>query len=194
MSLRSTLDFLLYQWLGAESLNQRERFTDHSRETFAAVFDTCERIAREKYAPFNRTVDTQEPHFDGEKVILPQATHDAQKAYAASGMLSAAQDYDVGGMQLPYTVEAAANAFFAMASVSIGSGMLTTGNANLLMVHGTELQKEVFAKNEFSGRFSGTMCLSEPQAGSPSSTISRIIPTRSLPASPRSRRIPGACW
>ncbi len=171
MTLRTTLDFLLYQWLEAESLSQRERFADHSRETFDAVFDTCERIAREKYAPFNHTVDTQEPHFDGEKVILPQATHDAQKAYAASGMLSAAQDYDIGGMQLPYTVEAAANAFFAMASVSIGSGMLTTGNANLLMKHGTALQQEVFAKHEFSGRFSGTMCLSEPQAGSSLSDV-----------------------
>ena len=177
MTLRSTLDFLLYDWLQAESLNQRARFADHSRETFDAVFDTCERIAREKYAPFNRLVDTQEPHFDGEKVILPQATHDASKAYAESGMLSAAQDYEIGGMQLPYTVEAAANAFFAMASVSIGSGMLTTGNANLLMVHGNALQKEVFAKNEFSGRFSGTMCLSEPQAGSSLSDVT----TRAVP-------------
>ena len=70
MAFRNTLDFLLYHWLDAESLNQRPRFADHSRETFDAVFDTCERIAREKYAPFNRTVDTQEPHFDGEKVIL----------------------------------------------------------------------------------------------------------------------------
>jgi alkylation response protein AidB-like acyl-CoA dehydrogenase len=171
MSLRPTIDFLLYQWLDAEALNQRQRFADHSRETFGAVLETCERIARDKYAPFNRTVDQQEPHFDGEKVILPQATHDAQKAYAASGMLSAAQDYELGGMQLPYTVEAAANAFFAMASVSIGSGMLTSGNANLLLVHGTPAQKEVFAQNEFSGRFSGTMCLSEPQAGSSLSDI-----------------------
>ena len=177
MALRETLDFLLHDWLNAGLLTQRERFADHSRETFNAVFDTCERIAREKYAPFNHTVDTQEPHFDGEKVILPQATHDAHAAYAASGMLSAAQDYELGGMQLPYTIEAAANAFFAMASVSIGSGMLTTGNANLLMVHGTELQKEVFAKNEFSGRFSGTMCLSEPQAGSSLSDVT----TRALP-------------
>mgnify|MGYP000997344862 CR=1 FL=1 len=177
MTLRPTVDFLLHDWLHVETLQQRERFADHSRETFDAVLDTCERIAREKYAPFNRLVDTQEPHFDGERVILPQATHDAQKAYAASGMLSAAQDYDVGGMQLPYTVEAAANAFFAMASVSIGSGMLTTGNANLLMVHGTEAQKQVFALNEFSGRFSGTMCLSEPQAGSSLSDVS----TRAVP-------------
>ena len=177
MALRETLDFFIHDWLDAGALTKRTRFADHSRETFDAVFDTCERIAREKYAPFNRTVDTQEPHFDGEKVILPQATHDAHAAYAASGMLSAAQDYELGGMQLPYTIEAAANAFFAMASVSIGSGMLTTGNANLLMKHGTDTQKEVFAKNEFSGRFSGTMCLSEPQAGSSLSDVT----TRALP-------------
>jgi len=171
MSLRSTLDFLLYEWLEVSSLQQRERFADHSRETFDAVLDTCERIAKEKYAPFNRLVDTEEPHFDGDKVILPQATHDAQKAYAASGMLSASQDYDIGGMQLPYTVEAAANSFFAMASVSMGSGLLTVGNANLLMAHGSDLQRQVFALNEFSGRWSGTMCLSEPQAGSSLSDV-----------------------
>jgi alkylation response protein AidB-like acyl-CoA dehydrogenase len=177
MQLRPTIDFLLHDWLNTTALSQRERFADHSRDTFDAVLDTCERIAREKYAPFNRLVDTQEPHFDGEKVILPQATHDAHKAYAESGMLSAAQDYAVGGMQLPYSVEAAANAFFAMASVSIGSGLLTTGNANLLMTHGTDLQKAVFAANEFSGRWSGTMCLSEPQAGS---SLSDVV-TRATP-------------
>ncbi|HSI49123.1 MAG TPA: acyl-CoA dehydrogenase [Ideonella sp.] len=169
--MRALVDFLLRDWLHADTLTERPRFADHSPETFNQVLDTCERIAREKYAPFNRLVDTEEPRFDGEKVILPQATHDAVKAYAASGMLSAAQDYEHGGMQLPYTVEAAANAFFAKASVSIGTGMLTTGNANLLMKHGTELQKTVFALNEFSGRWSGTMCLSEPQAGSSLSDV-----------------------
>ena len=171
MALRETMDFLLHDWLQVERLNQRERFADHNRETFDAVLDTCERIAREKYAPFNRLVDTQEPHFDGEKVILPQATHDAHQAYAESGMLSAAQDYAHGGMQLPYVVEAAANAFFAHASVSIGSGMLTTGNANLLMAHGSARQREVFAMREFAGQWSGTMCLSEPQAGSSLSDV-----------------------
>jgi len=171
MRLRSTIDFLLYEWLRADALGERERFADHSRDTFDAVLDTCERIAREKYAPFNRTVDTQEPQFDGEKVILPQCTHDARQAYADSGMLSAAQDYDIGGMQLPYTVEAAANSFFAAASISIGSNMLTSGNANAIMAHGTDMQKQVFATNEFNGRWAGTMCLSEPQAGSSLSDI-----------------------
>ncbi len=171
MKLRQTLQFLLYQWLDTESLCQRPRFSDHTRETFDAVLDTCERIAREKYAPFNRLVDAQEPYVDGDNVVLPQATHDAHQAYVASGMLGAAQDYDVGGMQLPYTVNASANAFFALASVSINSSMLTVGNANLLLVHGTEQQKQVFAANELSGRWAGTMCLSEPQAGSSLSDI-----------------------
>ena len=177
MSLRPTVDFLLHDWLGVESLGRRERFAEHSRETFDAVLDTCERIAREKYAPFNRLVDTQEPRFDGEKVILPAATHAAWQAYADSGMLSAAQDAAIGGMQLPYTVEAAANAFFAMASVSIHAGLLTVGNANLLMAHGTPAQQRVFALKEFSGRWAGTMCLSEPQAGSSLSDIA----TRAVP-------------
>ena len=199
MSFRNTLDFLLYDWLHAEDLASRERFAEHSRETFDAVLDTCERIAREKYAPFNRLVDTQEPHFDGEKVILPQATHDARQAYAESGMLAAAQDYEDGGMQLPYTVEAAANAFFAMASISIGSNMLTTGNANLLMVHGTPLQRDVFARNAFAGRWAGTMALSEPQAGSSLSDIStRAVPDgadfESDPLGPRYRLTGNKMW
>jgi len=177
MSYRSTLAFLLYDWLAVDDLSARARFAEHSRDTCDAVLDMCEKIARDKYAPFNRLVDTQEPRFDGERVHLPQATHDAWAAYAESGMLAAAQDAEVGGMQLPYTVEAAANTFFALASVSMGSGMLTAGNASLLMAHGTPVQQAVFAQQEFAGRWSGTMCLSEPQAGSSLSDIA----TRALP-------------
>ncbi len=169
--MRETVDFLLHDWLRVTELTARARFAEHSAETFAQVLDICERIAREKYAPFNRLVDIEEPRFDGERVILPQATHDAWAAYAESGMLAAAQDYELGGMQLPYAVEAAADAFFAKASVSIGGGLLTRGNAGLLMAHGTPAQKRVFAATEFSGRWSGTMCLSEPQAGSSLSDI-----------------------
>ncbi|MDE1949993.1 MAG: acyl-CoA dehydrogenase, partial [Burkholderiales bacterium] len=176
--MRATLDFLLDDWLGVTSLLARPRFADHSRETFASVLDICERIAREKYAPFNRRADVEEPRFDGERVHLPETTHAALAAYAESGMLAAAQDYEQGGMQLPCVIEMAANAFFSKASVAMGGyAMLTSGNANLLMAHGTALQREVFAKNEFSGRWFGTMCLSEPQAGSSLSDVA----TRALP-------------
>jgi alkylation response protein AidB-like acyl-CoA dehydrogenase len=179
--MRETLDFLLHDWLQVQTLLQRARFADHSAETFAQVLDTCERIAREKFAPFNRLSDTQEPHFDGERVHLPQATHDAMAAYVESGMLAAAQDESIGGMQLPCVIEMAANAFFSRASVAMGGyAMLTSGNANLLMAHGTPLQRQVFAQNEFAGRWFGTMCLSEPQAGSSLSDVA----TRAEPDGP----------
>jgi alkylation response protein AidB-like acyl-CoA dehydrogenase len=181
MTYRQTADFLLYDWLGVESLTARPRFSDHSRETFDSVMDMCERIAREKYAPFNRQADTEEPWFDGEKVHLPEASHAAARAYAESGMLAAAQDYEVGGMQLPCVVQMAANSFFSKAGIGIGGGgMLTSGNANLLLVHGTSMQQAVFATHEFSGRFAGTMCLSEPQAGSSLSDVA----TRAVPDGP----------
>jgi len=167
MTTRQTLDFLLHDWLQVEALCARERFAEHSRETFDAVLDTCERLAREKFAPFNRLVDTEEPRFDGERVHLPQATHDALRAYAASGMLAASQDAAWGGLQLPCVVEKAGNAFFSQACISMGAyAMLTTGNARLLLAHGTPRQQQVFAAREFAGDWFGTMCLSEPQAGS----------------------------
>jgi alkylation response protein AidB-like acyl-CoA dehydrogenase len=176
MSYRNTLEHLLYHWLKADHLNQRTRFVDHSRETFDAVLDTCEKIAREKFAPFNRVADREEPRTEVDtdgalKVILPKATHEARAAYAESGMFAAAQDDEMGGMQLPYLIEAAANSFFGIGSISIGWNLLTVGNANAILASGTAAQKEVFAVNQFNGRWAGTMCLSEPQAGSSLSDI-----------------------
>ncbi len=171
MGYRQTLEFLLYDWLKTEALSQRPRFQEHSRETFSALFDSCARIAKEKYAPFNRLLDTQEPRFDGERVILPQAAHDGYQAYVETGLLAASQDVALGGMQLPYVIEAAANSFLSMASISMSTPLLTVGNANAILAHGSKAQKDIFAANQLSGRWSGTMCLSETQAGSSLSDI-----------------------
>ncbi|MCW5663117.1 MAG: acyl-CoA dehydrogenase [Piscinibacter sp.] len=178
MSFRATLDFLLHEWLAVERLCERPRFAEHGRETFAAVLDLCETLAAEKFAPFNRLVDAEEPRIDGERVILPAATQAAARAYAETGLLAASQDQSVGGMQLPCVVEMAANAFFSKAGIGVGgANMLTSGNANLLMAHGSAAQQRAFAVHEYAGRFAGTMCLSEPQAGSSLSDIS----TRAVP-------------
>ncbi len=195
--MRRTLDFLLHDWLNVESLTERPRFADHSRETFASVLDTCERIARDKFAPFNRLVDTDEPRIDAQgRVVLPQATHDAWQAYAGSGMLAAAQSEEWGGMNLPYVVEAAGNAFFARASVSISAALLTVGNANLLLAHGTPKQKDVFARAQFQGRWAGTMCLSEPQAGSSLSDVATraVLDDEHDPLGPRYRLTGHKMW
>jgi butyryl-CoA dehydrogenase len=180
-AVRATLDFLLHDWLEVEQLGARERFAEHGSETYAAVLDLCQRIAADKFEPFNRRVDVEEPTFDGEQVRLPDCTEQACAAYAASGMLAASLDYADGGMQLPCVVEMAANSFFSAASIGLKAySLLTIGNANLLMAHGSALQRQVFAAPQFEGRFFGTMNLSEPQAGSSISDIA----TRALPDGP----------
>ncbi|PND40319.1 acyl-CoA dehydrogenase [Paucibacter aquatile] len=178
MALRATLDFLLRDWLQVQSLSERPRFAEHSLEGYAAVLDSCERIAAEQFAPANRACDAEEPRFDGERVILPASTKQALDAYIASGMLAASQDEAQGGLQLPCVIETAANAFFQKASVGIsGYALLTVGNANLLLAHGSERQRAVFAQPQLQGRWFGTMCLSEPQAGSSLSDIqTRAVP------------------
>jgi alkylation response protein AidB-like acyl-CoA dehydrogenase len=176
--MRRTVELLIHEWLGAATLCARPRYADHSTDTFRAVLDTCERIAAEEFAPLNRQADLEEPRMVDDRVVLPAGARATAKAYVDSGMLAAAQDYAMGGMQLPCVVEMAANAFFAKAGIALGGGnLLTVGNANLLMAHGTAAQKKVFARQEFSGRWFGTMCLSEPQAGS---SLSDII-TRAVP-------------
>jgi len=177
-AIRNTLDFLLYDWLDTQALSKRERFSGHERATYTAVLELCERLAAEQFEPFNRLIDTQEPHFDGQRVHLPDCTEQACAAYAASGMLSASQDEDAGGMQLPCVVEMAANSLLSAASIGLKAySMLTAANAGLLMVHGTPTQKTAFAKPQLDGRFFGTMNLSEPQAGSSLSDIA----TRAVP-------------
>lgn len=178
MTHRATVDFLLYDWLQAERLCQRERHAEHSRETFTAVLDLSEKIAREQFAPLNRLTDTHEPEFDGVTVTLPKETAVAMAAFNESGLMAASKDEDVGGMRLPTVVEIASMSFFYKASVSLAAyPMLTRGNANTILAHGTPKQVEVFAKGGFEGRTFGTMCLSEPQAGSSLSDIA----TRAVP-------------
>ncbi len=178
MTHRATLDFLLYDWLKAEQLCQRKRHTEHSRETFDAVLDLSEKIALEQFAPINRLIDIHEPEFDGVAVTLPKETPVALQAFKDAGLLAASKDAELGGMQLPTVVEIASMSFFYKASVGLAAyPMLTRGNANTILAHGTPKQIEVFAQGGFDGRTFGTMCLSEPQAGS---SLSDIV-TKAVP-------------
>jgi alkylation response protein AidB-like acyl-CoA dehydrogenase len=169
---RRDLDFLLYEWLNVESLTQRERFAEHSRETFNAALDTCERIATDLFATHNKKNDQNEPHFDGEHVHLIPEVKIALDAVRDAGLMAAGQDFSVGGMQLPCVVEKAAFAYFTGANAGTAAyPFLTMGNANTLMKCGTPEQIALFAQPMLDGRYFGTMCLSEPQAGSSLSDI-----------------------
>jgi alkylation response protein AidB-like acyl-CoA dehydrogenase len=169
---RRDLEFLLYEWLDVEALCTRERFADHNRETFDAAINTAEKIASEQFAPHNRKNDQHEPHFDGEQVRMIPEVATALAAYSQAGLMASGQDYAFDGMQLPAVVQQAIAAHFFAANVgSAGYALLTVGNANTILKYGTPDLIERFVRPMLQGRFFGTMCLSEPQAGSSLSDI-----------------------
>ncbi len=185
---RRDLDFLLYDWLDVESLTVRTRFADHSRETFDAVLDLAAQIAEERFAPHNKRNDAEEPTFDGERVTLVPEAKKALDALADAGLVGTTLDYAVGGMQLPHAVASAYLAYFQAANIGTASySFLTNANANLLCAHGSAEQVEAFVRPMVAGRFHGTMCLSEPHAGS---TLADIT-TRAEPQNDGTYRVFG---
>ena len=169
---RRDLEFVLFELLDAESLTERPRFADHSRETFLAALDTAEAIAAEKFATHNRKIDEHEPQFDGQRVSMIPEVKEALQAFIDAGFMAAAHDYDLGGMQLPVTMTQACFSLFKGANVSTsGYPFLTIGNANVIRRFGSAAQQEKYLKPLLAGRFFGTMALTEPQAGSSLSDI-----------------------
>ena len=161
------LQFLLYDWLDTETLTRRERFADHTRETFDSFLDLSEQLATREFATHNALNDQHEPTFDGERVhIIPEVKH-ALDAFNAAGLTAAAMDESIGGVQLPNTVQRACFMWFQAANTgTAGYPLLTTGAANLLYAHGSRELVETFVPALADGRCFGIMCLSEPDVGS----------------------------
>jgi alkylation response protein AidB-like acyl-CoA dehydrogenase len=185
---RRDIAFLLHEWLGVASLAARDRYADHSRETFDAALETYERIAKDCFAPHYRAVDVDEPRLvDGEVKTHP-AIAPALQAFNEAGLMAATQAAEHGGMQLPYVVERAGMAWLFAANVSTaGYPMLTIANANLLQAYAEPALIERYVPDMLAGRVFGTMCLSEPQAGSSLADVA----TRALPQPDGTYRLHG---
>ncbi|MUM31082.1 acyl-CoA dehydrogenase, partial [Mycolicibacterium sp. CBMA 361] len=131
------------------------------------VLDLSEQLAERYFAPHNKKSDANEPTFNGQTVTLVPEVKEAWDAFVAADLIGMSMEDSVGGAQLPAVVAQAAFAWIAAANVSTsGYLMLTIANANLLTKFGTPEQIDTFVKPMMAGRFSGTMALSETQAGS----------------------------
>jgi alkylation response protein AidB-like acyl-CoA dehydrogenase len=164
---RRDLEFLLFEWLDTERLFERMRYAEHSRDVVEDLLGLAERIATDHFAPHNRAADLAEPRFDGERVELVPEVEPALRAFADAGFLAAPLGEEAGGLQLPSSVFGACMAWFHAANVGTsGYALLTLANANLLTVHATPELVGRFVEPMTTGRFFGTMALSEPHAGS----------------------------
>ncbi|GAB35793.1 acyl-CoA dehydrogenase [Gordonia otitidis] len=183
------LEFMLYEWLDVESLTKRERFAEHSRETFDAVLELAADLATKRFAPVNRLGDTVEPYVgDDGAVVMPEEIRSGIAEFLKAGLVAGSFDESLGGMQLPTVVSRAAQAWFQAANAAMSSySFLTIGNANLIAEYGTPEQIDTWVRPMVEGRYFGTMCLSEPQAGSSLADIT----TKAIPADDGTYRITG---
>ena len=164
---RRDLDFVLYETLDLEAILKSERFADYDRQSLDAMMDLCQSVAEDQFLPCAAKLDANEPQFvDGKVETIPELK-EAINAYREAGLCTSAYDADVGGMQLPCIVDQALNGMFVCANNPAHIYLfLTQGVANMLNVCGSDKLKERYLPKLVEGEWFGTMCLSEPQAGS----------------------------
>ena len=185
---RRELGFQLYDMLDVESLNKRPEFAEHSRETFESAIDTAEQIAKELFANHNRAADEEEPTFDGEKVSMRPEVKVAFDAVAEAGFIAGRESFEDGGMQLPESVMSACLSLFTAANPSTtGYPFLTMAAARVIKSFASDDLKQQFLPKMLSGKFTGTMALTEPHAGSSLADIR----SKATPAEDGTYRIQG---
>jgi alkylation response protein AidB-like acyl-CoA dehydrogenase len=159
--------FLLFDWLKCEQMAERSAFSEHDKETMQSVLDLSAQIAKETFAQHFKLSDQVEPQLVDGKVILPPETEQDLNAYRDAGFFAAGFESQYGGMGLPFTVALAATGNFTAANAATAAyPMLTSANARLILNFGNQKQIETWALPQVNGQYYGTMCLSEPQAGS----------------------------
>lgn len=194
---RDLVDFLLFDWLGLTDTLRRPPFAELDDASVRALLDLADRLARDTFLPCYKLADQHEPSLDGEGNVhvLPQIGA-ALRAYVEAGFMAAPFASEQGGLGLPEQVQLAATASFMAANLAAsGYAMLTVGNARLLMAHATPAQIEAFVLPQLDGRAFGTMCLSEPQAGSSLADVrARAVYEGDDPLGPRYRLNGNKMW
>ncbi len=141
-------------------------YPDLDAETVSAVLDSAAAFAEAELAPLNRDGDRIGARFENGVVTGAPGFAQAYQAFAAQGWNSLAADPEFGGQGLPKVLELAVFEMVHAANMAFGlCPMLTQGAIEALTLHGTERQKRLVLPKLVSGEWTGTMNLTEPQAG-----------------------------
>jgi alkylation response protein AidB-like acyl-CoA dehydrogenase len=161
------VDFLLDEVLDVSRLLRLPYFAEHDRETFALVIGEARRLAREVLFPAYRAFDTEPPRLVDGRVLVHPRLRELWPQLVGLGLVAAPRPHDVGGQQLPLTVLSLATAYLMAGNLSAyGYIGLTQGAAHLIEAFGDETLRREYMARMYRGEWTGTMALTEPQAGS----------------------------
>ena len=167
-----TLKYILYDVRKLENLLTRERFQDHDIESLDLFIESVKEFSDRELYPYLKVMDETPAYHKEGTVIVHQQVDVMMKKGGELGIISASFDYDDGGLQIPFMAHQAAIYIMDAANNHLpGYAGLTQGSAELIIEFGNEALKEIYVPNMLSGKWGGTMCLTEPQAGSSLSDI-----------------------
>lgn len=174
-----TVKFLMNQVQDLNTVLTKERYQDHDSESVDLFLDSVKQFADKELFPYFKEMDEKPAyHKDGTVHVHPQVEKMMVEG-GALGLISAPFDYEDGGLQIPLLVHTAAGYILDAANNHLpGYSGLTSGAAELIIAFGSDALKEKFTPKMLTGEWGGTMCLTEPQAGSSlSDIVTKATPT-----------------
>lgn len=174
ISMRN-LKFLVHEVFDIASLSNYEYHSDYNPEMFDMILDTAKQLADTEMFPFYEEMDKMNPKLENGTIkVHPQVGKVIQRL-GEDGWIAARKSYELGGQQMPYSVLNNALCVFYAANFAAASyAFLTSGSANLIDSFGSDMLKEKYLEPMYTGKWQGTMALTEPQAGS---SLSDIVTT-----------------
>ena len=167
-----TLKYLLYDVHELEKLLERERFVDHDMESLDMFLDSSKDFADRELFPYFKEMDENPAfHKDGQ-VYVHKQVETMMKKGGELGFISSSFDYEVGGLQIPLMASTASSYILDAANNHLpGYAGLTQGAAELIIHFAKKDLLDKYVPEMLAGNWGGTMCLTEPQAGSSLSDI-----------------------
>ncbi len=161
------MKFVLYEQLNIEELCSAPKYSEFSREMFDMALEAAQKLAEREIFPTNKDGDVQGVTLEAGQVKVPESFHNAYRLFCEGGWPSLSIDQEAGGQGFPASIYCATSELFVGANQAflMYSG-LTIGAARLIEKYGTEEQQRTYMDNMYTGEWCGTMCLTEPQAGS----------------------------
>ena len=167
-----TLKFILHEMLEVEKLCEFSRYQDYDKDSFNILLDSTKSFSDKVAYPCFKEMDQDPARYEDGKIIVHPAVGEMMKHAGESGSIGALFDYEDGGLQMPHTIHAALSHIVQSANNSLpGYPGLTGGAAQLIVKFGSQELKDTYVPNMIAGKWGGTMCLTEPQAGSSLSDI-----------------------
>jgi alkylation response protein AidB-like acyl-CoA dehydrogenase len=164
---RRDVEFILYEHLGVDRLCEYDKYSEFSKDVFDMVLDQGLKLAKEELAPLNEVADRVGAKFDNGTVTLPKEFHGPYKTYCEGGWIGVSSDPEWGGQGLPRVVGMSTGEFFTGACLAfMMTPSLTHGAAEMFETFASDELKNLYVEKMYAGQWAGTMCLTEPQAGS----------------------------